>query len=220
MIVGLSGGIATGKSTICHHLVDFGLFVIDADIVARQVVEPHTKGLAEIVEAFGNEYLLPDGQLNRALLGQAIFTNDAMRQRLNDIVHPLVRERMWGQALEYVKGNPQNIVILDVPLLFEGKTDALADLTVLVYASKEVQVQRLMERNQLTRDEAMNRIHAQMSIEEKKTLADWVVFNTGDAADTIRLTQDLFLKLHNLAKAGAAPDGSFDRSVVTREEFY
>lgn len=220
MIVGLSGGIASGKSTFSSYLQQSGFYVIDADRVARDVVAPKTKGLAQIVDTFGVEFLLSDGQLDRTKLGQVVFSDATLREKLNQIVHPLVREYMWGQASAYVKGRPEHIVVLDIPLLFEGGLHKLADVTVLVYATTDQQLTRLMVRNSMTKDEALRRIHAQMPIEEKCRLADWVVCNTGDTTDAKRLAEELHSQLVELAKRGAMPDGKFDRSIVSHEKIY
>ncbi len=217
MIVGLSGGIASGKSTFSSYLQETGLYVIDADHVARDVVAPNTEGLAQIIDTFGADFLLPDGQLDRAKLGQVIFSDAALRDTLNHIVHPLVREYMWGQARAYVEGRPERIVVLDIPLLFESGLQQLADVTVLIYATRDQQLLRLMARNAMTKDEALRRIHAQMPIEDKRRLADWVVCNTGDTQNALREAKDLHDRLVQLVQLGVMPDGGFDRGVVRRE---
>ena len=219
MIVGLTGGIASGKSTICHHLVDFGCYVMDADIVAREVVDVGTPGLEEVIRFFGEAYRQEDGSLNRAMLGQTIFHDEEKRQQLNAIVHPLVRERLWKEARAFSKAHTKAVVVLDIPLLFESGIASLADLTVLIYAPKNVQVERLMMRNQFDREEALARIEAQMSIEAKRALADWVVYNTGAQEDTMRLAHDLAEQLHQLAGQGSLEDGRVLRNLITKRAF-
>ncbi len=218
MIVGLTGGIATGKSTFSRELANLGLFILDADIVAREVVEPGTEGLRQVVEAFGEGVLQPDGTLDRARLGEIIFSDAQKREVLNQIVHPLVRQSTWGQAREYVREDAKRIVILDIPLLFEGNTHREADLSVLIYAPLELQRERLMKRNGFSSEEAQRRIDAQLSMDEKKKLADIIVYNTGDESSVSRLASSLLEELRRLAEAGARPDGTFDRSVVTKVE--
>ncbi len=218
MIVGLSGGIASGKSTFSSYLQEMGLYVIDADRVARDVVAPNSKGLAQIVDTFGTGFLLPDGELDRVKLGQVIFSDAVLRDKLNHIVHPLVREYMWGQARAYVEGRPERIVVLDIPLLFESGLQQLADVTVLIYATRDQQLLRLMARNAMAEVEALHRIDAQMPIEDKRELADWIVFNIGDPVQALQLAKNLYDRLVQLAQRGALPDGSFDRSVVKREK--
>lgn len=218
MIVGLTGGIATGKSTFSRALAELGLPVLDADVVAREVVASGTDGLRQVVTAFGEDILQADGTLDRAKLGGIIFADRSKRECLNAIVHPLVRMKTWGQAREYVKSNARKIIVLDIPLLFEGQMQQNADATVLVYAPPTLQLTRLMARNQLTAADARQRIEAQLAIEDKLQLADIVVHNVGDEATVPILAKRLFDVLQNLAAAGARNDGTFDRSVVQQME--
>ena len=218
MIVGLTGGIATGKSTFSRALVDLGLFVLDADVIAREVVEPGTEGLRQVVESFGAEVLLPDGTLDRAKLGSIIFADAQKRGTLNGILHPLVRASMWGQARAYVEGDARRIAVLDIPLLFEGNTHHAADLSVLIFAPFDLQLERLMKRNGFSEEEARRRIGAQLAMEAKREMADVIVYNTGDETSVSTLTTMLLAALRRLADAGTRPDGTFDRSVVKRIE--
>lgn len=216
MIVGLTGGIATGKSTVSSLLQAKGLPVIDADVLAREVVAPGTKGLAQIVAAFGREYLQEDGSLDRLRLGATVFADEAMRLQLNAIVHPLVRSEMWRRAHAIVGNSPERIAILDVPLLIEGGTHTVVDVTVLVYAPADVQLARLMARNGLTEAQAHARIAAQWSIEEKRALADIVLDNSGPLTECERLAETLCDRLFELAHSGARMEGVFDKSVVKK----
>ncbi|MCL6517647.1 dephospho-CoA kinase [Alicyclobacillus sp.] len=184
MIVGLTGGIATGKSTVTQMLRDLGAFVVDADVWARRVVEPGTPGLREIVEAFGPQVLRPDGTLDRARLGAIVFHDEAARQRLNAITHPKVRAGMKAETERYRAEHPGEPVVWDVPLLFEGETRFLVDVTVLVWCDEKTQLHRLMARNGLDEAEAMARIRAQMPLEEKRRMADYVIDNGGDLEAT------------------------------------
>lgn len=214
MIVGLTGGIATGKSTVSENLVAAGFRVFDADQYAREVVAPGSEGLREIVAAFGAEYLQPDGSLDRAKLGVAIFANSEWRARLNEITHPRVRAAMWRHAREFVDGVSKRIAILDVPLLMEGGTHIVVDVTVLVYATAEQQLARLIERNGLSAEIAKARMDAQWPIEHKRELADIIVDNSGPISEVPRLTRQLIACLEELAERGAQADGTFDKSVV------
>jgi dephospho-CoA kinase len=184
VIVGLTGGIATGKSTVTKMLRDLGAYVVDADVWARRVVEPGSRGLKEIVESFGENVLNPDGTLNRQALGAIVFHDAQARQRLNAITHPKVREGMKQETAEYVRMHPGEPVVWDVPLLFEGETYRLVDTTILVYVDEATQLARLMARDGLTEQDATARIRAQMPIEDKRKLADYIIDNRGTTEQT------------------------------------
>ncbi len=218
MIVGLTGGIATGKSTFSCVLLELGVYVLDADVIARAVVEPGTEGLRRIVEAFGEGVLQAEGTLDRGKLGSVIFADAQKREILNGIVHPLVRTAMWSQAREYVKGDARRIAVLDIPLLFEGNTQGGADLTVLIYAPLDLQLARLQKRNGFAEEEARRRIAAQLPMEEKLRLADVIVHNTGAEVEVPGLATKLLIHLREVAQVGAESDGTFDKRVVKRTE--
>jgi dephospho-CoA kinase len=183
LIVGLTGGIATGKSTVSKRLKEkHGLPIVDADVIARQVVEPGTAAYNKIVAHFGplNPNLLhPDGSLNRPALGQTVFGNEKERKVLNSIVHPAVRYEIARQVLwHWFTG--RRLIILDVPLLFESKLDRFCGTTVVVSCSDERQLDRLLKRDpHLSKTDAEQRIGSQMSIEEKSQLADHTIDNNG-----------------------------------------
>ncbi len=186
MIIGLTGNIATGKSTISKEIQNnFHIPVIDADKVAREVVEPGEKALEAIMETFGNQILLADGTLDRKRLGAIIFQDKSQREKLNSIVHPSVRERMEKKKNSLLQQGHQSIVF-DIPLLFENDLTHLVDKTLLVYTSENIQLKRLMERNQLTETEAKNRMHSQMNIEQKKELADDIIDNSGTIEASVK----------------------------------
>ncbi|QSO51979.1 dephospho-CoA kinase [Alicyclobacillus curvatus] len=195
MIVGLTGGIATGKSTVTSMLRELGAYVVDADVWARKVVEKGSQGLAEIVETFGPAVLLSDGALNRPALGQIVFQDEEARQRLNAITHPKVREGMREETLTYQEQHPDMPIVWDVPLLFEGETRRLVDVTVLVYTPEEVQRVRLMHRDGLSLEDANRRIAAQMPIEQKRALATYVIDNTGSLENTREQVARIWTKL-------------------------
>lgn len=184
MIIGLTGGIATGKSTVTALFRTLGAYVVDADVWARRVVEPGSQGLVAIVEAFGTDMLLANGNLHRERLGELIFGDAEARHKLNAITHPLVRQGMKDETLAYLHVNPSKPVIWDVPLLFEGETQKLVDQTIVVYVDEETACQRLMERNDLTEFQARARIATQMSIETKKLRATYVIDNRGSRETT------------------------------------
>lgn len=183
MIIGLTGGIATGKSTVTKMLIELGIPVIDADKIAREVVEPNKKAYEQIVAHFGEDILLPDRTLNRKKLGSIIFNDEAERKVLNQIVHPAIHEEMERQRKEYLEQGKETIVF-DIPLLFEGQTQMKFDKTLLVAVSEEVQFKRLLERDQMGEEDARSRIKSQIPISEKIPLADEVIDNNGTREET------------------------------------
>jgi dephospho-CoA kinase len=197
--VGLTGGIGTGKSEVSARLAAQGAVVIDADAIAREVVEPGTGGLAEVVEAFGPEVLLPDGTLDRPRLGEIVFADPELRAKLNAIVHPKVGARM--AELEGEAG-PGSIVVHDVPLIAEsGRTDAY-DLVVVVDAPPRVQIDRLVRRRGMTREQAKARMAAQASREQRLAIADIVIDNSGSLSELDRQVGDLWAELRRRAGSG------------------
>lgn len=190
MILGLTGGIATGKSTVTAMLRQRGIPVIDADQIAREVVEPGKPAYEAIVSHFGREILLPDGSINRKLLGEIVFSNETERQKLNSIVHPEVRRVMREQAEEAERAGAQ-IVFMDIPLLFESKLQHMVDKIVVVYAPADMQLARMVERDELDEDQAIKRLRAQMPIEQKKSLADFLINNQGTREETEKQVERL-----------------------------
>jgi dephospho-CoA kinase len=182
-VIGLTGGIACGKSMISAYLAQKGIPVIDGDLVARQIVEPGTKGLAQIVDTFGAEYLHADGTLNRAMLGSLVFADKEALQQLNAITKPLLLEAFKTQ-INALHAHP--MIVLDVALLLEDHDyKELADQVWVVTVSPVQQLARLMKRNSYTVEEAQNRINAQMSNEERIQYADVVIDNNGTMSETI-----------------------------------
>lgn len=181
--LGLTGGIATGKSTVSNHFKELGIPVLDADVVAREVVETGQPALADIVAEFGDEILLPDGSLNRKTLGAVVFGNPEKLAKLNQFTHPRVQASMRAQADAYAKAGVP-LIVLDIPLLLEGKNAAGADAVMVVTVPADVQQERLMARNQLSAENARKRMNSQMPMAEKEQLADYVIDNSGTIADT------------------------------------
>lgn len=187
MKLGLTGGIASGKSTVSAMLVKLGAKLVDADQVAREVVLPGEPALEQVVARFGQAVLNEDGTLNRSKLGSLVFTPD--KQNLKDleaILHPAIRARMQERMDAYLKEDPNLLVIADIPLLYETNQAHLYDAVMVVYVPLEKQLQRLMEREGLTEEESSMRIKLQMDIEEKKRLANYVIDNSGSLEDTRR----------------------------------
>ncbi|WP_071395995.1 dephospho-CoA kinase [Bacillus tuaregi] len=200
VIIGLTGGIASGKSTVSEMLKKQGITVIDADIEARLAVEIGEEAYNQIVHHFGRSILLEDGSINRAKLGEIIFNNEQERKVLNGMVHPAVRKRMIEkQAAAITRG--ETLIVLDIPLLFESKLTDMVDRILLVYVDEEVQLQRLMNRNQLTKEEALARIQSQMPLKEKKAKSDAVIDNNGTMEQTKQQLYSI-LKEWGLKKEG------------------
>lgn len=184
MNIGLTGGIACGKSTVSAMLVSRGALLVDADKIARDVVEPGSPVLEQVAAHFGEAVLLEDGSLHRKKLGEIIFGNAEARRQLESILHPSIRARMREQMEAYEQMYPDKLVVVDVPLLFESKLTFMFQEVLVVYAPRHVQLGRLINRDGLTESAANKRIDAQMSIEEKRKLADVVIDNSGDWEET------------------------------------
>ncbi len=176
MIIGLTGSIASGKSTVAKMMIELGLPIVDADVVARDVVEPGTETLAFIAESFGQAILLEDGHLNRTMLGDIIFHEPAKRKILNDIMHPAIRKEMLRQRDAYLEAGHEHVV-MDIPLLFESKLQHFVERIIVVSVSEEVQLRRLMERNHLSKEDALARMHSQlpMSVKEKVHMRSFII---------------------------------------------
>ena len=192
MRVGLTGGVASGKSTVSALLRDLGAIVVDADALAREVVEPGTPGLAAVVEAFGPGVLADDGSLDRERLGAIVFADHAARARLEAIIHPLVRAR----AAEIDAGAPPGVVVVqDIPLLVETGQAASFDVVIVVDAPEELQVERAVRDRGWTTQEARARIAAQASREERRAAATYVVDNSGTTEDLRQRVAEVFASL-------------------------
>ena len=188
MIIGITGGIASGKSTVSNYLIRCGYSVVDADQVARQVVAPGTDGLKKIVQAFGPKILTDDGRLNRQKLGRVVFNSPDQLQILNKILQPLIRQKIIRQLTALQRADHQ-LIFLDAPLLFEQHYDALCYLVMVVVTSPAIQLKRLMKRNQLTVEQAEARIKSQMPLATKEALADMVIDNDSTIARTEQQVQ-------------------------------
>ncbi len=178
ILIGLTGGVATGKSTVAKMFQKCGATVIDADKLARDVVQPGKPAWREIVRRFGKTVLNRDKTINRQTLGQIIFQNRTKRRQLEHIIHPRVAREQARLTRQAVRKDPHSVVIYDVPLLFEAGIDKRVDKTVVVTADRETQIARLKERNGLTRSEALRRIKSQMSLTLKRRHADYVLDGT------------------------------------------
>lgn len=192
MLIGLTGGIATGKSTVSKMFAKCGAKIVDADQIARQVVEPGTLGAKKIRAKFGSQVFDSSGRLKRKKLAELIFQDEIARQELNQLLHPLIRQEMRDQTEKIQKECPDALIIWDVPLLYEGKLTNQVEKVIVVYIPEDLQIRRLMQRNQLTLEEATRRIQTQMSIETKKSLADYLIDNSGSYEETERQVYQLW----------------------------
>lgn len=184
MNIGLTGGIATGKSSVSAYLASKGALLIDADVIAREVMEPGHPVLAAAVQRFGQAILHEDGTLDRKKLGSIVFQHPEERKALEAITHPAIRKEMRERAAAYELKHPDKLVVSDIPLLYEsGLEDGFTEIMV-VYVPRAVQLERLMNRDQMTKADAEARIAAQMDIERKRERADIVIDNSGSWSQT------------------------------------
>lgn len=183
MIIGLTGSIASGKSTVSAMLKEKGYPIVDADEIARLVVEPGTPVIQKIGAVFGREVIQEDGSLHREKLGALIFGNEENRKKLNEIIHPAIRAEMLNQKETHL-ANGANTIIMDIPLLFESKLQSFVENIIVVTVSPEIQKERLMKRNELTEQEATKRIESQLPLSIKEAGADAVIDNNGTVENT------------------------------------
>lgn len=193
LVIGLTGGIASGKSTISAMFAELGIPVIDADIEARLAVEKGEKAYSDIVSFFGMEILDENGAINRPKLGGIVFNDTEKRNVLNSIVHPAVRERM-AQKRQLAEAANEKAIVMDIPLLFESKLTALVEKIIVVYVNQQTQLERLMDRNGFSEEEAMARINSQMPIQDKVGLADAVIDNNGSIEESRQQLLDILKK--------------------------
>lgn len=193
-LIGLTGGIASGKSVVADRLASHGAVVVDADVLARRVVEPGQPALEDIVREFGAGMLTADGTLDRAALGAIIFADPERRNQLNRITHPRIRDLATTLIREAADRDPNAVIVHDVPLLAEtaGAWPHDYDLIVVVDASAETRVSRLMELRGLTREEAFHRVNAQATDAERLAIADVVIDSDGDLPSTLRQADELW----------------------------
>ena len=194
-VIGLTGGIASGKSTVSRILKNAGAVIIDADRIARDVVKKGLPAYQEIIDTFGDNVLLADGEIDRAVLGDIIFNDPQKKQLLNRIVHPYVSKETNLQLKHIEKTHPNTIVILDIPLLMEAQMHRDLSEVIVVYVPEHTQIKRLMRRDGISEADARARVRSQMPIEEKKDLATIVIDNSGTRENTRKQTLDIFQRL-------------------------
>ena len=203
IVAGLTGGIGTGKSTVAKIFKEAGAIVIDADKIAKEAVKKSRPAWRKIVNHFGRNILLPDGEINRKHLADIIFNDPRQKEILNQIVHPIVFEETERILKEIEINDPNSVVILDIPLLIEsGMKRDLAEI-IVVYIPEEIQIQRLMARDGLNLPEALARVRSQIPIEDKKSKATILIDNSSSRSDTRRVVLEVFNKLQQYA--GTSP---------------
>ena len=195
-LIGLTGGIAAGKSTIARRLADHGAVILDADHIAREVVEPGTPALEKIARVFGTGTLRADGSLDRAALGGNVFRDPEALKKLNAIVHPAVRERTAALIAETAAADPDAIVVYDVPLLVEAAVENPFDLIVVAHAPAETRVERLVTLRGMREPDARARVAAQADDDERLAVADVVISTGGTKEHTLAQADDLWERIN------------------------
>jgi len=199
LVVGLTGGIASGKSTVSRMFADEGIPVICADELARDAVKPGSPALEEIHRTFGNEVLAEDGTLDRVAMARLVFQDAGKRKLLESIIHPRVAEAQQ-KKLRCLELEGHGIAVIDVPLLYESGWEKAFDLVIVVHVPQDVQEQRLVERDKISLEDARARLKAQMPIEEKKKRADRVIDNTRGMEHTLDQVKEILVQLKALAR--------------------
>jgi len=200
--VGLTGGIASGKSTVARTFRELGAHVLDADRIAREIVPPGSPALARIARAFGKELIRPDGTLDRAALGAVVFADAGKRRVLEGILHPLILDEIDRRVDELERSDPQGVVIVEAALILEMGRQAEFDTLVVVWADEQQQRRRMMQRDGLSAEDAGRRLDAQMPLAEKRGRAQFVVDNSGDQAACRADAERVYGELLQLARAG------------------
>lgn len=193
-IIGLTGGIGSGKTTVANYLADLGAIIIDADIIAREVVAPGSPALKQLTTSFGLGILHADGTLNRKKLGQIVFNNPAALTQLNNIMHPQIKTVIQQRIQYYKEHYPEKILVLVAPLLIEVGLQHMVDSVWVVHVEPQEQVKRVMERDKLSADQALRRINAQLSAEERLKYADEVIDNSFSIENTRQQVLKLWSK--------------------------
>ncbi len=199
--VGLTGGIASGKSTVARVFRELGAHVLDADRIAREIVPPGSPALARVARAFGKEMIRPDGTLDRAALGAVVFADEGKRRVLEGLLHPLILDEIDRRIDELERSDPQGVVIVEAALILEMGRQEEFDTLVVVWADEEQQRRRMMQRDNLSAEDAERRLDAQMPLSEKRSRAQFVVDNSGDPAACRADAERVYGELQRLASA-------------------
>jgi len=195
IFAGLTGSIATGKSSVCSIFKGLEIPVIDADMLARDIVRPGEEGWLSVVQSFGDGILLSDGNIDREKLGRIIFSDKTARDKLDNCLHHLIIAKLLSDAEKFKKSMEGSLVVADVPLLIECGMQKYFDKIILVYSDRETQICRLIKRNNLSIEEAEKRVNSQILIKEKRKFADFVIDNCGSFVDLEVNVKELFFKL-------------------------
>ena len=199
LIVGLTGGVASGKTTVSRVLKKEGAYIIDADQMARELVQPHTPAWKKLVTTFGKDILREDGSLHRKKLADKVFTNPRQRKLLNQILHPRMRKEMERRAKEIGQKDSEAVVVIDAPLLVELGDHRKMDKLIVVTSTQKQQIERLKEREGASEEEARKVLASQMPLGEKLKVADFVIRNEGCLEETRRMTKEVFQELKKIA---------------------
>ena len=190
--IGLTGGIGSGKTTAAKRFAELGAKVYSADDIARRALDPGTNCYDRVVSAFGESILLPDGAIDRKRLAQIVFSDESKRTLLNGILHPYVIDRLFSDADQDFQAENFRIAVFDIPLLFESGLDAQMDTTIVVASDTETRIRRVIERDGISREQALQRILVQMPDEEKRLRANYVLDNDGSKDDLCRRVDALY----------------------------
>ena len=198
LIVGLTGGVASGKTAVSQVLKEEGAYVIDADQIARELVQPHKPAWNELIRAFGKEILQEDGFIHRKKLADKVFADPKKRKLLNQILHPRIKEEMDRRTKEIGQKDPEAIVVIDAPLIVELGDHREMDKLIVVASTQTQQIERLKERDGIGPEEALRILSSQMPVEEKVNLADFVIRNEGSLEETKKRAKEVFKELRKV----------------------
>lgn len=190
-VIGITGGIATGKSNVCQVIHELGYPIISCDEITNRNYQIGGKIYNVVLERFGNEYLLDDGNIDRKKLGKLIFNNESAKMLLNSITHPIIKDELLKEIEKYNEG----LIFVEIPLLYEAKFESICDSVICVFLSQKYQVERLMQRDGIDEDFALKKIHSQMDLYMKKSLADYVVNSKGKFDETRLQVIDIINKI-------------------------
>lgn len=193
VVIGLTGSIASGKTTIANMFKELNIDVIDADLIAREVVEVDKPAYLEVVREFGDEILYENKELNRKALGNIIFNDEKKREKLNNIIHPAIREEMLRSRDELI-GLNREAIVMDIPLLFESKLEHYVEKILVAYVTEDTQLERLIKRDESTKEEALSRIKSQINLEKKAKMADAIIDNNGGRDESYNQLLELLEK--------------------------
>jgi dephospho-CoA kinase len=198
LIVGLTGGVASGKTAVSQVLKEEGAYIIDADQIARELVQPHKPAWNELIRAFGKEILKEDGFIHRKKLADKVFADPKKRKLLNQILHPRIKEEMDRRTKEIGQKDPEAIVVIDAPLIVELGDHREMDKLIVVASTQTQQIERLKERDGIGPEEALRILSSQMPVEEKVNLADFVIRNEGSLEETKKRAKEVFKELRKV----------------------